>query len=85
MNRINVNIQSRVRGNKSWNKKESVGKALSDELLPKQVVRKIEMLNDNKTSLTLTRDPVSQNCTKHIDVTDAPSCARSGRRRRTRN
>lgn len=62
-----------------------MGKALPDELLPEQAVRKMEMLDDNETSLTLTRDPVSQNRTKHIDVTDAPSCARSGKKRRTRN
>ena len=62
-----------------------MGKALLDKLLPEQAVRKMEMLDDNKTSLTLIKDPVSQNRTKHIDVTDAPSCARSGRRRRTRN
>ena len=62
-----------------------MGKALPDELLPKQAVRKMEMLDDNKTSLTLTRDPVSHKRTKHIDVIDAPSCVRSGRRRRTRN
>ena len=62
-----------------------MGKALPDELLPEQAVRKIEMLDDNETSLTLTKDPVSQNRTKHIDVTDAPSCARSGKKRRTRN
>ena len=62
-----------------------MGKTLSNKLLPEQAVRKIEMLDDNKMSLTLTRDPESQNCTKHIDVTDAPSCARSDRRRKTRN
>ena len=26
------------------------------------------ILNDNEMSLTLTKDPESQNCTKHIDV-----------------
>lgn len=36
-----------------------------------QAVRKIKMLNNNKTSFILIRDPESQNCTKHIDVTDA--------------
>ena len=61
------------------------GKAFPDELLPEQAGRKMEMLDDNKTSVTLTKDLVSQNRTKHINVTDAPSCARSGRRRRTRN
>ena len=62
-----------------------MGKALPDKLLPEQAVRKMEMLDDNKTSLTLTRDPVSQNRTKHIDVTDAPSCARSCKKKRTKN
>ena len=62
-----------------------MGKALSDELFLEQAVRKMEMLNDNKISFTLTSDLESQNRTKHIDVTDAPSCARSGRKRRTRN
>ena len=62
-----------------------MGKALPDKLLPKQAVRKMEMLDNNKTSLTLTRDPVSQNRTKYIDVTDAPSYARSGRKRRIMN
>ena len=38
------------------------------ELLPKQAVRKMEMLGDNKTSLTLTKDLESQNQTKHIYV-----------------
>ena len=39
-----------------------------NKLLPKQVVRKMEMLGDNKTSLTLTKDSKSQNRTKHIYV-----------------
>ena len=39
-----------------------------NELLPEQAVRRMEMLGDNETSLTLTRDPESQNRTKHIDV-----------------
>lgn len=39
-----------------------------NELLPDQAVREMRMLKDNKTSLTLTRDPESQNRTKHIDV-----------------
>lgn len=30
-----------------------------NKLLPKQAVRKIEILEDNKTSLTLTKDPES--------------------------
>ena len=39
-----------------------------NELLPKEAIRRIEMLGDNETSLTLTKDPESQNRTKHIDV-----------------
>lgn len=39
-----------------------------NELLPEQAVRRMEMLGDNETSLTLTKNPESQNRTKHIDV-----------------
>lgn len=39
-----------------------------NELLPEEAVREMKMLGDNETSLTLTRDPESQNWTKHIDV-----------------
>lgn len=39
-----------------------------NELLLEQAIRNIEMLGDNKTSLTLTKDRKSLNCTKHIDV-----------------
>lgn len=38
------------------------------ELPPEQAVRKMEMLGDNETSLTLTKDHESQYRTKHIDV-----------------
>ena len=41
---------------------------LLNELLPDQAIRRMEMLGDNETSLTLTRDPESQNRTKQIDV-----------------
>ena len=41
---------------------------LLNKLLSEQVIRRMEMLGDNKTSLTLTRDPESQNRTKHINV-----------------
>ena len=51
-----------------------MGKALHDKLLPEQVVKKMKMFNDNKTSLTLTRDQVNQNPTKHIEMRDAPLC-----------
>ena len=37
-------------------------------MLSKQVVKKMNIHSDNKTSLTLTRDLASQNCTKNIDV-----------------
>lgn len=39
-----------------------------NELLSEQAVRKMEMLGDNETSLTLMKDPESQNRTKHINV-----------------
>ena len=41
---------------------------LLNKLLPEQAIRRIEMLSNNETSLTLTRDPESQNRTKHINV-----------------
>lgn len=41
---------------------------LLNKLLPKQAIRKMEMLGDNEMSLMLTRNLASQNCTKHIDV-----------------
>ena len=37
-------------------------------LLSEQVLRKIKICCNNKTSFTLTRDPESQNCTKQLDV-----------------
>lgn len=39
-----------------------------NELLPEQAVKEMRMLGDNETSLTLTKDPESQNWTKHINV-----------------
>lgn len=39
-----------------------------NKLLPKQAIRRIEILGDNKTIPTLTRNLKSQNCTKYIDV-----------------
>ena len=51
-----------------------MGKVLPDKLLSEQAIRKMKMLNDNKISLTLTKDPVSQNSTKHIEVRDALLC-----------
>lgn len=39
-----------------------------NELLLDKVVRAMNMLGDNETSLTLTKDPESQNRIKHIDV-----------------
>lgn len=62
-----------------------MGKALLDKPLPKQTVRKIEMLDNNKSSLILTKKLVSQNRAKYIDVTDAPSYTRSSKRRKTKN
>ena len=39
-----------------------------NKLFPEQAIRRIEMLGNNKMSLTLTKDPESQNRTKHINV-----------------
>lgn len=39
-----------------------------NKLLSEQTIKKIEMLGNNGKSLILTRDPESQNCTKHIDI-----------------
>lgn len=39
-----------------------------NKLDPDQSVKKIEMLRNNKTSLTLTKNPKSRNCIKHIDM-----------------
>ena len=39
-----------------------------NKLLPKKAVKGIKMLGNNETSLTLTRNPKSQNQIKHIDV-----------------
>ena len=41
---------------------------LLNQLLPKQAIKRIEILGDNETSLILTRNLESQNCIKHIDV-----------------
>ena len=41
---------------------------LLNELLPNEAIREMMILGDNETSLLLTRDPESQNRTKHIDV-----------------
>ena len=41
---------------------------LLNKVLPEQAFRRMEMLDYNETSFTLTRDPESQNRTKHIDV-----------------
>lgn len=38
------------------------------KLLPKQAIRKMKMLKGNEMSLTLTKNPESQNCIKYIDV-----------------
>lgn len=39
-----------------------------NKLLLEQSIKKIEMMGDNKTSLTLMKDSESQNCIKHINV-----------------
>lgn len=39
-----------------------------NKLLPKQIVRKMEMLGDNEMSLMLIKDCESLNHTKHIDI-----------------
>lgn len=56
-----------------------------NKFFPELPVRKIEMFDNNKISLILTKDPESQNCTKYIDITNAASYIRSGRKKRTRN
>lgn len=62
-----------------------MGKVLLNKLFLKQAIRKIEMLNNNKTSLILIKDPESQNRTKYINMTDTPLYTRSNRKKRTRN
>lgn len=39
-----------------------------NKFVPDQVVKKIEILEDNKINLILTKDPENQNCIKHINV-----------------
>lgn len=39
-----------------------------NKLLPENAVREMKMLSDNEISLTLTKNPKSQNQTKYIDV-----------------
>ena len=41
---------------------------LLNEILLEQAVRKMEILGNNKTSFTLTKDLESQNCTKQINI-----------------
>ena len=41
---------------------------LLNELLLESVLKEMKRHDDNKTSLTVTQDPESQNCIKHIDV-----------------
>lgn len=55
-----------------------------DQLFLEQVVRKIEILNDNEISLILIRNLKSQNCTKYIDIIDILLARSFGRRRKTR-
>lgn len=62
-----------------------MGKALPNKLLLEQVIKKVEMLDNNKTSLILIRNPENQNRSKHIHMTDRPSYSRSGRKSRTKN
>lgn len=39
-----------------------------NKLFPEQAIRRMEMLGDNEISLTLVKNPKSQNHTKHIDI-----------------
>lgn len=39
-----------------------------NKLLPKQAVKRIKVLEDNKKSLILTKNSKSQNRTKYVDV-----------------
>lgn len=60
-------------------------KASPNKLFLESIIRKIEMLNNNKTNLILIRDQVSQNRTKYINVTDALSCVRFDKKKRIKN
>lgn len=37
-------------------------------MLFEQAIKKMEILRDNEISLILTKKPMSQNCTKYIDM-----------------
>lgn len=68
----------------SYGVKKRMNKAFPNKLLIEQAVRKMKMVDDNKTNFTY-KDPESQTCTKPINVTDGSSYANSSRKRRTRN
>lgn len=58
---------------------------LSNKLVLEQVVKKMKILNKNKTSLILIKISESQNYNKYIDVKNALSYARSDKKKKTRN
>ena len=39
-----------------------------NKLFLEQVIKKMDMLSDNKTNLILTKDPKNQNCIKYINI-----------------
>ena len=39
-----------------------------NSILSEQAIKKMKIFSDNKTSHTLTKNPESQNCIKHINV-----------------
>lgn len=65
-NSLNVYLRSRVRCNEPWGKEGLWIRRFLNELMPKDAFRVIDLLGDNET--TLTKDPESQNRTKHVDV-----------------
>lgn len=62
-----------------------MSKAFFNKLLLKQIVRKIEIFDNYKTSFILIKNPDSQNHTKYIDMTNVLSYTSSNKRKKTRN
>ena len=50
-----------------------------NEFLSNKAVREMNMLGNNETSLTLTKDPENQNCTKHSYQCNISSRQKSGK------
>lgn len=49
-------------------KEKILARRFLNKLFSEQVLKKIKMPNDNKTSFTLIKNPKSQNYTEHINV-----------------